>query len=153
MTLQSYVYSKYRNRFTLSELSGVPQAIVEDLCTNKCALQDCSEDTIQKLTQTLDCTAEFIMSLAPFNTEYDPETGLRLDRPDLEHGLPPYLEQSIQAMVESWNIIDNGGKDPHWDLKWCELNSDLNVAEVEHEIPSEQAWYLREKYLRMSQET
>lgn len=45
--------------------------------------------------------------------------------------------------------MDSGKKDYHWDLNWCELNADINCAEVEQEISSEQAWYLREKYLRL----
>ena len=34
-----------------------------------------------------------------------------------------------------------------WDCYYCELQSDINVAEVEQIITSEQAWYLRRKYL------
>lgn len=47
-------------------------------------------------------------------------------------------------------ICDDSGKvDLHWDLYWCELNADINFAEVEQQISTEQAEYLREKYLRM----
>ena len=80
---------------------------------------------------------------------YDPSTGKPIDKNYLEKGLPPYLYDSINAMQESWDRIDDGIKDWQWDCYWCELNSDINVAEVEQEISSEQAWYLREKYLRM----
>ena len=52
-------------------------------------------------------------------------------------------------MKKSWEIIDNGGQDNRWDIYWCELNADINCAEVENDISSEQAWYLRHKYLRM----
>jgi hypothetical protein len=52
-------------------------------------------------------------------------------------------------MKASWEIIDRGEEDLHWDLCWCELNADINSAEVDQVISSEQAWYLREKYLRM----
>lgn len=81
--------------------------------------------------------------------DYDKDTGLPLDESYLECGLPLYVQESIEAMKKSWSIIDNGGKDLHWDCYWCELNADLNSAEVEGLITSEQAWYLREKYLRM----
>lgn len=67
----------------------------------------------------------------------------------LERNLPPYLQSSLENMISSWKIIDNGGKDYHWDLNWSELNADINSAEVGNEISSEQAWYLRETYLRM----
>lgn len=36
-----------------------------------------------------------------------------------------------------------------WDWDWCNLQSNINSAEVNGEISSEQAWYLREKYLRI----
>ena len=52
-------------------------------------------------------------------------------------------------MKRSWAIKDSGEVDAHWDLYWCELNADINSAEVDGLISSEQSWYLREKYLRM----
>ena len=52
-------------------------------------------------------------------------------------------------MIASWKIVDSGKKDYHWDICWSELNADINSAETEQEISAEQAWYLREKYLRM----
>lgn len=67
----------------------------------------------------------------------------------LERGLPPYLQTSIKQMCASWAIEDSGKKDYHWDIAWNELNADINAAESGLEISSEQAWYLREKYLRM----
>ena len=44
---------------------------------------------------------------------------------------------------------DNGANDLHFDAYYCELQADINSAEVEGEISSEQAWYLRETYLRI----
>ncbi|MBO4305693.1 MAG: hypothetical protein J5890_00745 [Clostridia bacterium] len=55
-------------------------------------------------------------------------------------------------MEKSWAIEDAGGRDNLWDCTWCNLNADINAAEVEHEISSRQAWYLRRKYLRMVDE-
>ena len=82
------------------------------------------------------------------NGQYDPETGKPLDQSYLECGLP----EDILRMEESWNIIDSGRQDNHWDLCWCDLNALINSYEVEQVISSEQAWYLREKYLRMGKE-
>ena len=81
--------------------------------------------------------------------DYDKSTGLPLDESYLECGLPQYVQDSLDAMKKSWKIIDSGGEDLRWDCYWCELNADLNSAEVEGLISTEQAWYLREKYLRM----
>ncbi|MBP1572741.1 MAG: hypothetical protein J6A55_02925 [Oscillospiraceae bacterium] len=81
-------------------------------------------------------------------SEYD-ETGRPLDKSYLEQGLPPLLKESIEQMIKTWEIIDNGGKKSDWDCDYCELQSNINCAEVDQYITSEQAWYLREKYLRM----
>ena len=79
------------------------------------------------------------------NAQYDPETGKPLDQSHLECGLPEDLHESILRMEESWNIIDSGRQDNHWDLWWCDLNALINSYEVEQVISSEQAWYLRRK--------
>lgn len=87
-----------------------------------------------------------------FTITYDEETGLPTDKRYMECGLPEYLKVSIENMQKAWAIEDAGGKDYHWDIAWCDLNADINYAEVEQLISSEQAWYLREKYLRMKRE-
>lgn len=89
-----------------------------------------------------------IMSLQ-LKAGYDAETGLPVSGDYLERGLPAYLRASVEHMAASWEIMDSGKKDYHWDMYWSELNADINSAEVEQEISSEQAWHLREKYLRM----
>ena len=81
--------------------------------------------------------------------EYDSETGMPTDEMHFECGLPKYLAESLERMKKSWAIVDSGKKDYHWDICWCELNADINSAEVENLISSKQAWYLRHKYLRM----
>ena len=63
--------------------------------------------------------------------------------------LPMYLQISLYNMIKSWKKVDNGKVDLHWDLYWCELNADINSAEVEQQISIEQAEHLRKKYLRM----
>lgn len=67
------------------------------------------------------------------------------DRSYNEYGLPDWLNESIKAYTENTNknILD---------CLYCELQSDINVAEVENLITSEQAWYLREKYLGLRRE-
>lgn len=63
--------------------------------------------------------------------------------------LPPYLKISLENMIKSWEIEDSGQRDLHWDLCWCELNADINAAEVDGLLTNDEAWFLREKYLRM----
>ena len=62
-----------------------------------------------------------------------------------ECGLPEWLLESIQN-------YENGKDSSIWDCLYCELQSDINVAEVEQIITSEQAWFLREKYLGLRKE-
>lgn len=79
----------------------------------------------------------------------DKNTGLPTDKSYLECGLPNWLEESIEQMKAAWDKLDNGEVYVQWDCDWCSLQSDINVAEVEQMITPEQAWYLREKYLRL----
>ena len=151
MNLQSYIDSRNITKYHLSQISGVPKTTVIDICSGKSSLQKCSARTVQQLAKALDCTMEFIMSLDT-NQGYDSETGLPQSKAYLERGLPPYLRSSLENMIASWKVLDSGKKDYHWDLYWSELNADINAAEVEQEISSEQAWYLREKYLRMKRD-
>lgn len=152
MTFQEYLDSRNITKYHLSKISGVPKTTVIDICSGKSSLQKCSARTVQQLAKALGCTMEYIMSLDSPNKNFDNETGLPKSKEYLECDLPPYLISSIENMVASWKIIDSGEKDYHWDLNWCDLNADINSAEVEQEISSEQAWYLREKYLRMKRD-
>lgn len=86
------------------------------------------------------------------NKELDEHTGLPIDRTYLEYNLPEFLHNSILEMKEVWTLIDAGDRPISWDCSYCELQSNINIAEVEGIITSEQAWYLREKYLRMRRE-
>ena len=135
--------------YHLSQISGIPKTTVIDICSGKSSLQKCSARTVQQLAKALGCTMEYIMSLDTIDTGYDRKTGLPKSKKYLECNLPPYLQSSLENMIASWKIIDSGKKDYHWDMYWSELNADINSAEVEQEISAEQAWYLREKYLRM----
>lgn len=149
MNLQEYIDSKKITKYHLSKISGVPKTTIIDICSGKSSLQKCSARTVQQLAKALNCTMEYIMSLDTIKPKYDDETGLPIEKQYLERDLPLYLQSSIDNMITSWKIMDSGKKDYHWDLNWCELNADINCAEVEQEISSEQAWYLREKYLRL----
>lgn len=87
------------------------------------------------------------MSLVILNI--DDETGLPLDKSYMERELPLFLDVSLKKMKETWKIIDSGEECNDWDCDFCDLQSSINVAEVENLITNDQAWYLREKYLGM----
>ena len=82
-------------------------------------------------------------------SRYDNQAGLPTDRSYLECVLPPYLQESLEMMKKAWAAEENGSNDLRFDCYYCNLQADINTAEVEGEISSEQAWYLRENYLRI----
>ena len=148
MTLQKLLEEQKMTMYHLSKISGVPKTTIIDICSGKSALSRCSAKTIQQIARALNKTMEEIMMLDE-NGRYDEQTGLPKDNGYLEKGLPMYLQISLFNMIKSWKIVDGGKVDLHWDLYWCELNADINSAEVEEQITTEQARYLRRKYLRM----
>ena len=79
----------------------------------------------------------------------EPQTEESEDDSYLECGLPPFLQESVEAMAAAWQKLDAGEEYLRWDCDYCSLQSDINNAEVNQLISSEQAWYLREKYLGM----
>ena len=148
MNLHTMLNEKNMTMYKLSKVSGVPKTTVIDICSGKSSIAGCNAKTIFLISKALGCTMEDLMKID--TSDYDRETGLPKDLAYLENGLPAYLQDSIEQMKKSWKTIDAGNEDIHWDIYWCELNADINSAEVEQEITSEQAWYLREKYLRMN---
>lgn len=146
MDLRSILEQQNMTMYRLSQISGVPKTTVIDLCSGKSDIGLCKAKTVQMLAKALNCTMEELMRID--TADYD-DNGLPKDKGYLEKGLPSYLEKSIEAMEKSWAIEDSGGEDLHWDLFWCELNADINAAEVEQEISHTQANHLRKKYLRM----
>ena len=82
-------------------------------------------------------------------SQYDSSTGLPIDKSYLECSLPPFLVESIKSMAIAWEKLDCGDDYSLWDCDYCNLQSDINNAEVNNVISAEQAWYLREKYLKL----
>lgn len=146
MDLQGYLDQRGMSKYRLSQISGVPKSTIMDICAGRSEIWRCSARTVQQLARALDCTMEDIMELGP---AYERDTGLPVDRSYLESGLPGFLLESISTMQAAWARLDRGEEDLHWDCDYCNLQTDINNAEVNQVISSEQAWYLREKYLRM----
>ncbi len=148
MTLQLLLDQKNITKYHLSKISGVPKTTIIDICSGQSSIARCSAKTVLNIAKALGCSMEDIMMLEE-PKKYNAETGLPEDKSYLECGLPEYLKTSLANMKKSWAIEDSGQRDYHWDLYWGELNADINSAEIDKSISSEQAWYLREKYLRM----
>ena len=65
----------------------------------------------------------------------------------LEKDLPDRLGRSLTAYLKALDRVKKGERYFQLDMDYCELQSDINVAEVEQMITPEQAKYLRSKYL------
>lgn len=70
----------------------------------------------------------------------------------MECSLPVWLQESIATMQAAWEKLDTGETYLRWDCDFCNLQTDINNAEVNGIISAEQARYLRTKYLRIEQE-
>ncbi len=55
----------------------------------------------------------------------------------LERGLPPFLMESITSMKAAWKKLDSGKPYLRWDCDYCNLQTDINNAEVNQIINSE----------------
>lgn len=75
--------------------------------------------------------------------------GKPINKSYLECGLPVSLQESLNSWKPIQSQLNNGERPMGWDGYFCELQSEINCAEVDGYISSEQAWYLREKYLGM----
>lgn len=148
MNLKELLKQKNITMYHLSKISGIPKSTIIDICSGRSKIENCSAKTIKQLAKSLDCTMDDIMELS---SSYN-ENGLPKNKSYLECGLPNFLKNSIQDMIKAWNKIDAGEKYLHWDCDYCNLQTDINNAEVNQIISSEQAWYLREKYLRLKKE-
>lgn len=145
MTLQTYLDRRNITKYHLSKISGVPKTTIIDICAGRSSLERCSAKTVRQLAKALNCSMEDILALS----EEQPENGRPTDDSYLECGLPDFLWESIQTMEEAWKKLDAGQEYLRWDCDYCNLQSDINNAQVNQIISEEQAWYLRKKYLRM----
>ena len=149
MDLQAYLEQQGMSKYRLAQISGVPKTTIMDICAGRSEIGRCAARTVQQLARALGCTMEDIMALGPAS---ESDTGLPADKSYLECGLPDFLRDSIAQMQAAWDRLDRGEKDLRWDCDYCNLQTDINNAEVNGVISPEQAWHLREKYLRMEGE-
>lgn len=144
MGLQTLLNEKKITKYYLSKISGIPKTTIADICAGRSDIGRCSAKTVQLLARALSCTMEEIMDIASVD-----DSGMPYDKSYLECGLPDFLQVSVNGMRIAWERIDRGEKYLRWDCDYCTLQSDINSAEVNQLISEEQAWYLREKYLRI----
>lgn len=146
MDMQAMLDQRNITRYHLSQISGVPKTTITDICAGKSSIERCSAKTVWMLSKALGCPMEDLMMLGK-QDEYKSQDGLPADRSYLECGLPLYLSESVQRMKEAWDKKKRGIPYLRFDCDYCELQSNINCAEVNQEISADQAWYLRTEYL------
>ena len=138
MNLQSALNERNISMYHLSKISGVPKTTV---IAGRSSLEKCSAKTVLLLAKALNCTMEELLE-----PDYD-INGKPVDNSYLECNLPLFLADSLSVYRDALMKQQNGAVVTLMDCYYCELQSDINSAEVNNIISSEQAWYLREKYL------
>lgn len=141
MNLQLALNERNISMYHLSKISGVPKTTVIDICAGRSSLEKCSAKTVLLLAKALNCTMEELLE-----PDYD-INGKPADNSYLECNLPKFLANSLSVYKDALEKSQNGKQVSLMDCYYCELQSDINSAEVNNIISSEQAWFLREKYL------
>ena len=126
MTFLDLLSNKKTTVYALSNLSGVPKTTLTDIASGKADILECSGKTLQSISKCLGVSIEYLLSL---------------EREEPKTLLPEFLNSSIEeyrkAIRKNSSLLD------------CyidQLNSSINVAEVEHLITTEQAARLRARY-------
>ena len=145
MSLKEMIEQQHLTRYKVAKICNIPQSTMRDLCSGKTDIKKASVETLYKLAKAFSISMEELL----LKLSIDEKTGKPLDQSYLEYDLPIFLQDSIHQMNESWEKIDAGKEDSIWDCNWCDLQSSINICEVEQLITSEQANFLRKKYLRM----
>ncbi len=141
MNLQSGLIQRNISMYHLSKISGVPKTTVIDICAGRSSLEKCSAKTVLLIAKALNCTMEELLE-----PDYD-INGKPVDNSYLECGLPAFLMDSLSTFKAAIEKQQSGVTVTLIDCYYCELQSDINSAEINNIISSEQAWYLRGKYL------
>lgn len=117
--------------YKLSLESGIAKSTLNDIFIGKTNLYDCSGKTLLSIASVLGISIEELLSLKQedYKIEY-------------ERNLPEFLQDGIEKLKKS-----KRHKDSFYDCYLTEVNSSINVCEVEHIISSDQANYLRNKFL------
>ena len=126
MTFLDLLAEKKTTVYSLSLDSGVPKTTLTDIAAGKSDILECSGRTLLAISKSLNVSVEELLSL---------------EKEEAKTLLPPFLLDSIndyrKAVRKDSTLIDCYSD---------QLNSSINVAEVEHLISKEQADRLRNRY-------
>ncbi len=126
MTFLDLVAYKKLTLAELSRRSGIPNSTLSDIANGKTDILDCSGKTLLGISKVLGVSIEELLNL-------EPEEAKSL----LPHCLLQCIKDYRKAVKTNSHLIDC-----HSD----QLNSEINVSEVEGIISSEQADRLRRRY-------
>ena len=126
MTFLDLLSEKKTTVYSLSMNSGIPRTTLTDIASGKADLLGCSGKTLLAISESLHVSIEDLLSL---------------EREEAKTSLPGFLLDSIneyrKAIRKDSTLIDCYSD---------QLNSSINVAEVENLISKEQANRLRARY-------
>lgn len=127
MTFIDLLLEKKLSVYRVSQLSGVPKTTIHDISIGKSDILNCNGKTLLAIASTLNVSIEYLLSL---------------EREENLYKLPGFLLDSLnsyrRAVRRNSSLIDCYSD---------ELNSSINVAEVEGLITKEIADNLRSRYL------
>ena len=126
MTFLDLLAEQKTTVYSLSINSGVPKTTLTDIASGKADILECTGKTLLAISKSLHISREELLSL---------------EREEAKTLLPGFLLDSIseyrKAIRKGSTLIDCYSD---------QLNSSINVAEVEHLISKEQANRLRARY-------
>jgi len=131
MKLVDLLKEKHLTVYKLSKLTHLPLSTLSDIVTGKASLLQCRTRVAWALSKALQITIEELLELE--QEQY---------KPILKDQIPDFLYKDIDKVKRLKNR-----NNPLFDCYLDQLNSSINVAEIEHLISKEQANYLRNKYL------
>ncbi len=131
MTFLDLLADKKTTVYSLSLNSGVPKTTLADIASGKADILECSGRTLLSISKALRVSVEDLLSL---------------EKEESKTLLPEFLLESIneyrKAIRKDSTLVDCYSD---------QLNSSINVAEVEHLISKEQADRLRARYFGRNQ--
>ena len=126
MTFLDLLAEKKTTVYSLSIKSGIPRSTLTDIASGKADILECSGKTLLAISKSLNVSIEDL---------------LLLEREEAKSLLPGFLFESIndyrKAIRKDSTLIDCYSD---------QLNSNINIAEVENLISKEQANRLRARY-------
>lgn len=121
-------------KYQLAVEAGIPQVTLDDICSGKTRLEECSAETVYKIAKALGVPMELLTLSGIQQTERERA---------YEYGLPEYLQHDLDAYKEGLRSHSE-----LLDCLWGELYGSINAAEIDDgAITKEHADFLRKKYL------